>query len=123
MKSIILRITHCNWSLMGPGDWNNTEWIIYDDFTVEVAEKYNELDINDFSSSMKYMFKLTDKQYEMILKNIESAKSDTTIVDGCDGDAWEYIQFENNKEIWKRELGYIYGIKSLENIEKILNKK
>lgn len=120
MKDLVLYVKHSNWGMMGPGDWNNTEWKIYSDLSVKVKVSYN------FSKGEEkkeeYNFNLKDKDYERILTEIETAKDNEIIVDGCDGSAWEYIQYENGNEIWKRDTGYIYGIKSFENIAKILEK-
>ena len=57
---------------------------------------------------------------KQIVKNIELAKSDNREVQACDGEAWEFIQYENGNVVWERKLGYIYGIERLENICDIL---
>ena len=49
-----------------------------------------------------------------------SAKENDTIIYACDGDAWEFIQYDNGKEIWKRDIGHIYEIQPLEELAKIL---
>ena len=120
MKDLVLYVKHSNWGMMGPGDWNNTEWKIYRDLTVGIKITYN------FSKGEEkieeYNFNLKSKDYESILQELEFAKENEVKVDGCDGSAWEYVQYEDSKEVWKREIGYIYGIKSLENIAKILEK-
>ncbi|MBS7020388.1 MAG: hypothetical protein KH135_00745 [Firmicutes bacterium] len=53
--------------------------------------------------------------------NIEIVKSKDIEIDAYDGSAYEIIQYDNGNEIWKRNMGYIYGIKSLEEISMILN--
>lgn len=122
MKELKLKIIHQNWGLMGMGDWNNTEWNIYNDLTVEIKIKYNPIDIEDFNDTITTERRISINEYNELLKQINISKDNNTIVGGCDGEAWEFIQYNNNCEIWKRELGYIYGIKSLEKIAKLLNK-
>lgn len=122
MKEIKLKIIHQNWGLMGMGDWNNTEWNIYNDLTVEIKVKYNPLDIEGFNDTVITEIKLSIEQYNEIVRQLNLSKKDDSFVDGCDGDAWEFIQYNDNCEVWKRELGYIYGIKPLEKVAKMLEK-
>ena len=49
MKELKLKVIHQNWGLMGMGDWNNTEWNIYNDLSVEIKVKYNPIDIEGFN--------------------------------------------------------------------------
>lgn len=122
MKEIKLKVIHQNWSLMGMGEWNNTEWNIYNDLSVEIKVKYNPIDIEEFDDTVTAEMKISIDKYNEIVKQLELSKKEEIFVDGCDGDAWEFIQYNDNSEIWKRELGYIYGIKSLEKVGKILEK-
>ena len=122
MKEIKLKVIHQNWGLMGMGDWNNTEWNIYNDLSVEIKIKYNPLDIEGFNDTVTAEMKISIYQYNEIVRQLNLSKKEEWFVDGCDGDAWELIQYEDNKEVWKRELGYIYGIESLEKIARILEK-
>ena len=117
-KELILEIRHTNWGMIGPNDWTEVIWKVYKDLTVDIVKKYNRVE-QSVENTIK---KLTKKDYNTIIKNIELSKDNDIIVEACDGSAWELIQYENNKEIWKREQGYIYGIKTLEAIEKIVLK-
>ncbi len=60
------------------------------------------------------------EKYDQLLEILESAKENDTIIYACDGDAWEFIQYDNGKEIWKRDIGHIYEIQPLEELAKIL---
>lgn len=122
MKELKFKATHQNWGLMGMGDWNNTEWAIYNDLSVKIEVKYNSVDIEGFNDTVVAEMKVSIDEYNEILKQINLARNDDSFVDGCDGEAWEFIQYSDNCEIWKRELGYIYGIKPLEKVGKILEK-
>ena len=122
MKELKLKIIHQNWSLMGMGDWNNTEWNIYNDLTVKIKVKYNPIEDEKIDEDIVFEKRISIDNYNEILKQINLSKEDNSFVDGCDGDAWELIQYDDNNEIWKRELGYIYGIKPLEKIAKLLEK-
>ena len=118
MKEIVLRVKNQNWGMIGPNDLEEREWTIYSDLTVEYRETYNT-----YKDEEKYKISnivIEQAFYEKILKYIEMSKDNNTKIDACDGDAWEFVQLNNNSEIWKRELDYIYGIQSLEEIARIL---
>ncbi len=42
------------------------------------------------------------------------------VIEACDGEAWKFIQYNDNKIVWQRDLGYIYGITSLEKVSNYL---
>lgn len=115
-KEMELKIRHTNWSMIGPNDWTGTEWKIYNDLTVDIEKTYNRAE----NKVEKVKAKLKLEQYNELLKNIAQAKLEDTKIEAFDGDAWEIVQYNNGSEIWKRELGYIYGVKSLENVAQIL---
>ena len=115
-KEIILKIRHTNWGMIGPNDWTDVIWTVYKDLTVNIEKTYNRAEQNVETADKN----ITKKDYNSILKNIVLAKENKDVVKACDGSAWEIVQYENNKEIWKRDLGYIYGIKPLEEISKIV---
>lgn len=117
MKEIVFKITHVNWELIGPDSLNNVEWNIYNDLSVEIKVSYNNIEKNKLITS-----KLNKKDYNNIIENVELSKDNCIKVDACDGSAWEIIEYYKCNEIWKRELGYIYGIKPLEEVAKVLNK-
>lgn len=116
MKKIILKVIHQNWGLIGPGDWENKEWKIYNDLSVEIKIIYRP------NESIILKNKISKITYNKLLKNINSSKEDKSSVNALDGSAWEFIEYNENKEIWKRDLGYIYGIEPLEKIGEILEK-
>lgn len=119
MKNLVFKVEHSNWGVMGPGDWNNTEWTIYDDLTVDIKVLYKPK-LDGIDNSRYYSCKLEKSIYENLVQKIEEAKLITDVVYACDGSAWEYIQYQNGNEIWKRDNGYIYHIKPLEEIAVIL---
>lgn len=115
-KDIAIEVRHTNWGMIAPNDWTDQIWKIYTDLTVDIENSYNRTE----NKVEKNHTKLKLEQYNEILKNISQAKIEDTKVEALDGAAWEIIQYEKGHEVWKRDLGYIYGIKSLENIAKIL---
>ena len=120
MKELVLKITHDNWGLVGPDSWNNVEWKVYDDLSVDIKILYNS--ITNGENIKIINSKLIQNDYDSIIKNVELSKENHIKVEACDGSAWEIIEYNNGKEIWKRDLGYIYGIKPLEKVAEILNK-
>ena len=112
-KNLIIKVIEENWGLKGPFDRESKEWRIYSNFNVEHVIKYRDL---KETKEVINCYKISDNELKEILSNIELAKLNVIKVDGCDGVAWEFIQYEENKEIWKRNLGYIYGINPLEKI-------
>ena len=114
MKELILIITEDNWSEIIYGSWTKTEWKIYNDYTVEIKKEYEPNKVKTSNS------KLTQLQYNSIIKNIELAKEINTKINACAGEAWSFTQLNKGNIIWKRNLDYIYGIKPLENITNIL---
>ena len=119
MKNVILEINNHNWGLIGPESWKERKWTIYDDMSVDYTILYNSSE----SSANTLNLELMKDEFDSIISNIELSKKDNTKVDACDGEAWEFIQYNNGVEVWKRDLGYIYGISSLENVVNILLKK
>lgn len=93
-------------------------WKVYKDLTVDVEKTYNRAEHNIETISKK----IIEKDYNSILKNIELSKENNIVVEACDGSAWEIIQYEKGQEVLKKDLGYIYGVKPLEAIAKIVMK-
>lgn len=116
MKKLVLKVINENWGMIGPDDWNKTEWKIYDDLSVTIKIKYNQDKLNK-----EYKSILSLEKYKKILKNINKSKRILVRVDACDGEAWEFIQYNDSKIVWKRMMSYIYGLKHLEDIGKELN--
>ena len=115
----ILDVKCHNWGLIGPGSWKERKWSIYDDMSVCYTILYNS-NGNDIKT---LNFELSKDEFDSIIKNIELAKKENIIIDAFDGVAWGFIKYNNDNEIWKRDMGYIYGISSLENITTILTKE
>jgi hypothetical protein len=119
LKNVVFDIKNSNWGLIGPDSWREREWKIYDDMSVSYTITYNSTE----NKTNTFSFKLSIDEFNSIISNIESAKNDNTKVDACDGEAWEFVEYNNGMEVWKRNMGYIYGISSLENIVDILRKE
>ena len=117
-KEVVVKIRHTNWGMIGPNDWADVIWKIYNDLTVDVEKTYNRAEHNIETISKK----ITEKDYNSILKNIELSKENNVIVEACDGSVWEIIQYEKGQEVWKKDLGYIYGVKPLGTIAEIVMK-
>ncbi len=116
MKNMVLNIKNHNWGLIGPGTWEEKQWNIYDDMSVDYTITYNS-PTGDKNVSE---FELSKEEFDTIINNIELAKSDNTVIEAYDGEAWEFVECNNGEETWKRPMGYIYGITSLEKITDIL---
>lgn len=113
-KELIYKIVNKNFSIMDKKTWASKTWYIYDNLTVN----YEIID-NEGNKRKKY-YLINKNDLNIINENIKLVESEDLTVESYDGDAWEFIRYENNKAIWKRALGYTYGINSLENIEEIL---
>ncbi len=113
----VLRIKNYNCGLINIDTWKEKEWIIFDDMSV-----YYTITFNSFIDNKVVKFKLNKDDFKKIANNIELAKNDETIIEAYDGETWEFIEYKNNKEIWRRDMGYIYGVIPLENITDILIK-
>lgn len=127
MNNLIVKIENHNWGEMGPGDWELTEWNIYEDLTVIVVKKYRPtvLAIRENLDNAKEKIieekcKISKEDLAIIISKINEAKSYTEEIKACDGVSWKYILYENGEETYNRPLGYIYGIKPLEEISPIL---
>lgn len=119
MKELVLEVKHTNWSMKKSEGWNYTEWKIYNNFEVEVKESYK---ISADEENIKcYNVKISFEKYNEINKKIQKAKEEDRYVSAYDGSAWKIVQYNEGKEVWKRDSGYIYGIKPLEELSRILN--
>lgn len=116
MKKIVLKIKHLNWAMKNSESWDNTEWIIYNDYSVEIKETYG----TKFVETRKTT--ITERTFKKILNCLKKTQKNDHEINGCDGDVWEYKLYSDGKIIWEREPGYIYTIKTLEKIEQILLK-
>lgn len=118
MKEVVLKVTESNMGMKGPTSWSGATYKIYDDLSVDIIDTYNAFTYEEpYKVEHKYYnCSINEEDYEMILENIELVKKDNTKVDACDGTMCEVKVYHNGLEIWKREHGYIYGIKPLEEI-------
>lgn len=116
-KSIIFIFKHMNWGEIGPGEWESTEWRIYNNLNVEIFKSYKQGENN-----RRHRIFIDKYNYKKIVHNINKIKNNNDInVSAYDGSVWEVTQYKNKNEIWKRKAGYIYGIKEFEEITDILN--
>ena len=116
-NKLVLLFEHINWGEIGPEDWANIRWEIYDNFTVKIYKTFGleEDEIHNMNIN------INSQTYKIINEKINLAKENDTNIEAFDGSAWKIVQFENGHEIWNRKVGYIYGIKPLEEIAEILN--
>ena len=124
MKNLIFEINHDNWDLLYDGCWESTNFKIYDDLSIEIKDNYcgdETIKIPDFIKNLEPE-KIDKKDLDSLIKLVDKAKKINVRIDACDGEAWEFIYYNDNKMIWKRELDYIYGIRPLEKMTKILEK-
>ena len=66
--------------------------------------------------------KLTSEEYERILNYIEHIKKEDEEIMALDGTEWAIKQYNNEKLIYERKPGHIYGIRSFEALGYILYK-
>lgn len=109
-KKLIFKIEDNDWGLKTIYTWSTKTWCIYSDLSVDYEVRNGEGKIKSYSHN------ITDEDLKQILQNIELAKSDNREVQAFDGEAWEFVQYENGNIVWQRKLGYIYGIEPLETI-------
>ena len=113
-KKLMFKIEDHDWGLKTIYTWNTKIWYIYDDLSI----KYEIINGQDKVKS--YSHSISEEKLKLIIQNVELSKSDNRVVDACDGEAWEFIQYEDDNVVWERKLGYIYGIDSLETVSNIL---
>lgn len=114
LKNKIFEIENHDWGLKLISNWNKKIWYIYDDLSVDYEI------INGQEKRKLYSHCLNDEKIKEIIRNIDLAKLDNRVVNAFDGEAWKFVQYKNNNIVWERDLGYIYGIGSLEKISYIL---
>lgn len=120
IKQIKFKITMSNWGMIGPNSITGNEFDIYDDLSIELkVSKNNSLGTEKEISILHGL--ISQEKYEEIISNIQKAKEFNSTVEAVDGNAWAFEEYDNGNLVWKRELGYIYGITPLTEITKILN--
>ena len=117
MKELVFEITHVNYSLMGPGTWDNINYKIYNDFSVEKLTSYYNSDDSEIKS-----LTINEDDYKSLLDLMEVINRQYEHVEALDGDAWKFVYYKNNVVYKKRKIGYIYGIEPLEKIQTIIEK-
>jgi hypothetical protein len=118
-----LEISRHNWSEIGPGSWNNTKWEIFDDLSVIKTDEYLDDENPRQNPNKKDASNYTIKQedYDVLMDNIALAKTINKVVDAYDGEAWTFVEYDDDGSIkWMRETGYIYGLEPLEKISNYL---
>lgn len=113
-KQLIMKIENQNWGQHLISEWSTKIWYLFNDLSIDYEV------INGQKKSKMYSHNINDEKLKEIINNLDLAKLDNQFIDACDGEAWEFTQYENDKVIWKRDLGYIYGIEPLEKISYIL---
>ena len=133
-KKRLLKATEHNWSMMGPGDWNNTTWSIFYDGFYEVvsafnptAEEWDAMRESDGRLKLRER-KVTGKMDPEAFKKLQEAmkcepwRDPSLVVDACDGVGWEIESYKEDGSIDKTSgrLDYIYGHSVLETIVSLL---
>lgn len=114
LKKLIFKIEDHDWGLKTIYSWNTETWYVYNDLSI----KYEI--VNGLEQKKVYSHNIDIDDFNELVRNIELAKFENRVVHACDGEAWEFIQYEDDNIVWKRELGYIYGIQPLVIISNIL---
>lgn len=109
-KKLILKIVDNDWGLKTIYTWSTKTWCIYSDLSVDYEVRNGE------DKTKSYSHNINEEELKQIIKNIDLAKPYSREVQACDGEAWEFVQYENDNIVWERKLGYIYGIEPLETI-------
>ena len=118
-----LEISRYNWGLKGPGSWDNMKWEIFDDLSVIKTDEYldneNPRQNSNKKETSNYVIKQED--YDVLMGNVTLAKTINEVVDACDGEAWTFIEYNDDGSIkWMRGARYIYGLEPLEKISNYL---
>mgnify|MGYP000072074801 CR=1 FL=1 len=120
-KSIVLILSHVNWYEVGPGDWEETRWIIYDDYSVNKIEFYYNVK-HEQEIKYKRTHRIRNGTFKKLIKFIENAMFVNKTVECCDGTVWEFKYYKNSELVWKRDMGYIDEITELIKIVKIFER-
>jgi DNA-directed RNA polymerase subunit RPC12/RpoP len=119
---LLYKFEEHNWGEKTSFEWSTRKWNIYNDLSVEFTEEYDELESTIDPSTYPISYKITKEELNRIGSDIDLTKlMNYPPRNGTDGVAWEFTQYDNNRVIWTRELGYIYGIQPLEDIVEVLS--
>lgn len=119
-KNIKFKIIMSNWGMIGPNSITGNEFNIYNDLSIELKVSQNNSLGTEKEISILHGL-ISQEKYQEIISNIQKAKEFNSTVEAVDGNAWSFEEYDNGNLVWKRELGYIYGITPLTEITKILN--
>ena len=115
--SIIISAKRHNWGLMSI----NTKWHKMSFDVTSSAEL--TVRIYRFQQVFVSKTKVGSEDFEEITRLLELLLKNRPLkrIDGCDGEAWSFTVYDNNRKIlFERELGYTSGIDELERLEAIL---
>lgn len=124
-KTKMLKATEHNWSLMGPGDWNEIKWEVYYDGSYRITAFFNPsfdemMKVNHRRVSRTHSGKLSTSKFKELMNNLDSKQWRDPRIDNrgsCDGTAWEVEYYSVSGEILNSsKLDYIYGHECLEKI-------
>lgn len=119
-KQVLFKAKMSNWGMIGPNSITKREFVIYDDLDVELKVYINNSLGTSESESILHGF-ISKEKYDKIINDIQIAKEVNKKIEAFDGEAWSFEEYNNGTLVWKRELGYIYGIEPLVEIQNILN--
>lgn len=133
-RQLLLKAVHQNWGLMTGGSWRNTTWLINFDRSYKITDTFNlkpedlEPDEFDFETLKRGKVVTTSgiidvKTFNNLIDAMNKPWPDPEIrIRACDGSAWQISQFSKTGEKINSngELGYIYGLETLEGIARIL---
>ena len=140
-KWLLLRAVEGNGDLIGPGDWMETEWLIYSDGSYLIISKFkyipqkNEGPVEGHkkiltNSNMPSPIKrrnignMDEKSFVKIQKLLKRDLSVNLSLNKhtCDGEGWKFEVFKEDGSILKTsgKMYYIYGNTTLEKIARLL---
>lgn len=125
-KVLLLKAINYNWSEMGPGDWESTEWFVYSDRSYRAALSYRPDLFDDDVTKRKVKEvkgSFSKAEFSLLCKIIDEKWIDPSISsEAYSGEAWQikmlYPSGRTKKSSGK--LGYIYH-QPIERLVKILN--
>lgn len=120
-KFLLLRAIRHNWGMSTEGDWSEIEWLIYSDRSYCINIRY-VLMPRDNCFKVK-VGRLREKRFASLIDTMKDPWLNPSIIsDGCDGEAWQFMQYSGDGKIVKTsgELGYIHGHEVLEKMITLL---
>ena len=112
----MIEINHYNFGEITHGDWQKVTYKIYSNQTMDIITEYMKDKI------IKKESKISFEDYDKLNRLIDKAILVNVEVEAYGGDAWSFICYRNNEIYFQRGIGYIYGIKVLDDITKIIEK-